>query len=81
MLSVWRPSSRRALGTAAVMGRASPGRNRLHPARPRSLSSQTVEENLRIGEMPGARAGKKLYHMVSELFPVLTDRRRQRPGP
>ena len=40
----------------------------------------TVEENLRVGEMVGARAGKKLYHMVYELFPVLADRRRQRAG-
>jgi ABC-type branched-subunit amino acid transport system ATPase component len=30
--------------------------------------------------MVGARAGKKLYHMVYELFPVLADRRRQRVG-
>jgi urea transport system ATP-binding protein len=40
----------------------------------------TVEENLRVGQMVGARAGKKLYHMVYELFPVLADRRRQRVG-
>jgi urea transport system ATP-binding protein len=40
----------------------------------------TVEENLKVGEMVGARTGKKLYDMVYELFPVLAERRRQKAG-
>jgi urea transport system ATP-binding protein len=40
----------------------------------------TVEENLKVGEMVGARGGKKLYGLVYELFPVLAERRRQKAG-
>ena len=40
----------------------------------------TVEENLRVGEMVGARDGKKLYDMVYEFFPILAERRDQKAG-
>ncbi len=40
----------------------------------------TVEENLRVGEMIGARGEKKLYEMVYEFFPILAERRDQKAG-
>jgi branched-chain amino acid transport system ATP-binding protein len=44
------------------------------------FARMTVEENLKVGEMVGSRAGKKLYDTVYELFPVLAQRRRQKAG-
>jgi urea transport system ATP-binding protein len=40
----------------------------------------TVQENLRVGEMIGARTGNKLYDMVYEFFPILAERRDQKAG-
>jgi branched-chain amino acid transport system ATP-binding protein len=44
------------------------------------FARMTVEENLRVGEMVGARTERKLYDMVYEFFPILAERRRQRAG-
>ena len=44
------------------------------------FSRMTVAENLRVGEMIGARQGKKLYDMVYEFFPILAERRDQKAG-
>ncbi|MBN9509520.1 MAG: ABC transporter ATP-binding protein [Alphaproteobacteria bacterium] len=40
----------------------------------------TVEENLRVGEMIGARTDAKLYDIVYEFFPILAERRQQKAG-
>ncbi len=40
----------------------------------------TVEENLRVGEMIGARTDTKLYDIVYEFFPILAERRQQKAG-
>jgi urea transport system ATP-binding protein len=44
------------------------------------FARMTVEENLRVGEMIGARSDKKLYDMVYEFFPILAERRDQKAG-
>ena len=40
----------------------------------------TVEENLRVGEMIGARTDAKLHDIVYEFFPILAERRQQKAG-
>ncbi|MBV9757542.1 MAG: urea ABC transporter ATP-binding subunit UrtE [Alphaproteobacteria bacterium] len=40
----------------------------------------TVEENLRVGEMIGARTQQKRYDLVYDFFPILAERRHQKAG-
>jgi len=40
----------------------------------------TVGENLRVGEMIGARTQRKLYDLVYDFFPILAERQHQKAG-
>jgi branched-chain amino acid transport system ATP-binding protein len=44
------------------------------------FARMTVEENLKVGEMVGARTEAKRYDMIYEFFPILAERRRQKAG-